>query len=66
MLVGEYPVVYELLHLIDIYHYSAQCIDGCIFPVPDDSEKEMVGRDAVASGSHCLFTGEIDDRVQLV
>ena len=66
MLVCEDLVVDELLHFLHVYHHSAQHICGSILLMSDYSEEEMVGGDSVAACPHCLFSGKINDRAELV
>ena len=55
MLVREYLFVYELFHLIDIGHRTAESIHGRVFPVPYDAEKQVVRSYPVASCPHSLL-----------
>ncbi len=59
-LVGEYPAVYELLHLGSIDAETLHRPEGVVVFMPYDSEEKMVGADAVAAGPHGLIPGVID------
>ena len=61
MLVREYFVVNELLHLLDVYPVSPQNVHCGVLPVAYDSQEQVVRSDAVAACPHGLFAREVDD-----
>ena len=61
MFVGEDPAVNELLHFLDVDYGSPQCIHSSVLPVTQDSEEQVVRRNAVTSGPHRLLSGEVYD-----
>ena len=66
MLVGEYMAVDELFHLLYIRSGAHKSVDGGVFPMSQDTEEQVVRRDAVTAGSHGFFTRVVDDGIQLV
>ena len=66
MFVCKYLFVDELLHLVDVYHRAAQGVHGCVLPMADDAEEEMVRSDSVASCPHSLLSREINYRAELI
>ena len=66
MFVGEDLFVNELLHLLDVDHRSSQGVHGCVLPMTEDTQEQMVRCYAVTSCPHCLFAGEVYYRIELV
>ena len=56
MFVCEYAAVDELLHLMHVYADPHHGVSSGVLLMAYDSQEHMVGRYAVASGSHCLLS----------
>ena len=55
VLVGEYPAVDELFHLINVDLKASEGVYSGIFPVAYDAQVEVVRGDAVAACPHRFF-----------
>ena len=66
MFVRKYMAVNKLLHLLQVCSGADKCIGSGVFFVAQYAKQEMVGSDAIASGSHSFFPGVINDGIELV
>ena len=56
MLIGEYPAVDELFHLVNVDLKASEGVYSGVFPVAYDAQVKMVRGYAVAARPHRLFT----------
>ena len=62
----ENMYVDELLHLLGVGAEAAERPAGVVVRMPEDTEHEMVGPDAVTPGAHGFLAGVTDDQVQFI